>query len=162
MQNGFLGYPASFMLDVVVCALVVVVPLLAFNLYLVKFGRNYALHKKLQLLLAAVLLVAVGLFEVDMQLQGGIDGILTKRERPLSAEELASFRTLLYVHLFFAISTVVVWIVTVAAALWKFPSPPVPGGHSRLHKTLGWLSAVDITATAVTGLMVYYYGFMVP
>jgi len=80
MSDGFLGYPASFMLDVVVCALIVVVPLLAFNIYVVRFGRNYRLHKRLQLLLAAVLLVAVGLFELDMQWQGG--GGWNPREAP--------------------------------------------------------------------------------
>lgn len=162
MQNGFLGYPASFMLDVVVCALVVVVPLLAFNLFVVKAQHNYRLHKILQLILAAVLFVAVSLFEVDMQLQGGVNGILAKRTRPLDPAELASFRQLLVVHLVFAISTVIVWILTVALAMLRFPRPPKPAQHSRIHKILGWLSAVDITGTAVTGLMVYYYGFMVP
>lgn len=162
MHNGFLGYPASFMLDVVVCALIIVVPVLLYSLYVVKIQRNYGLHKKLQLVLAALLLVAVGLFEVDMQLQGGINGILAKRPRPLSEAELASFRSLLTVHLVFAVSTVVFWIATVVAAVRRFPSPPTPGPHSGWHKPLGWLSALDITATAVTGLLVYYYGFMVP
>ena len=162
MSNGFLGYPASFMLDVVVCALIVVVPLLVFNISVVRFGKNYQLHKTLQLLLAGVLLVAVALFEIDMQLQGGVDGILAKRSRPLSVAELASFRSLLLVHLFFAISTVVLWGLTVGLAWRRFPTPVRPASHSRLHKILGWLSALDITGTAVTGLMVYYYGFMVP
>jgi uncharacterized membrane protein YozB (DUF420 family) len=162
MSNGFLGYPASFMLDVVVCALLVVVPLLAFNIYVVRWGRNYQLHKRLQLLLAAVLLLAVGLFEIDMQWQGGVNAILAKRSRPLNPEELASFRSLLFVHLFFAISTVLLWAVTVTLAWRRFPIPVQPGSHSRLHKILGWLSALDITGTAVTGLLVYYYGFMVP
>ena len=162
MSDGFLGYPASFMLDVVVCALIVVVPLLAFNIYLVRWGRNYRLHKRLQLLLAAVLFLAVTLFEVDMQWQGGVDGILAKRLRPLSPPELASFRSLLWVHLVFAVSTVFLWIATVFLAWRRFASPPHPGPHSNLHKILGWLSALDITGTAVTGLLVYYYGFMVP
>jgi hypothetical protein len=162
MSDGFLGYPASLMLDVVVCALIVVVPLLAFNIYVVRFGRNYRLHKRLQLLLAAVLLVAVGLFELDMQWQGGVDGILAKRPRPLSAPELSSFRSLLWVHLGFGVSTVFLWIATVFLAWWRFAVPPQPGPHSNLHKILGWLSALDITGTAVTGLLVYYYGFMVP
>jgi hypothetical protein len=72
------------------------------------------------------------------------------------------FKRLLLVHLAFAISTVFLWGTTLVLALKRIPSPPAPCAHSGLHKILGWLSAVDITLTSVTGLMVYYYGFMVP
>ena len=160
MDDGFLGYRASLMLDVVVCALVIVVPTLIASLYAVKIRRNYGLHKALQITLGIVLLVAVGLFEIDMRLQGGIAGILAKRSRPLSAAELAWFYRLLYVHLLFAISTVGLWATTLTLALRRIPSPPGPCGHSRWHQRLGWLSAVDITLTSVTGLLVYYFGFM--
>ncbi|HEY3968422.1 MAG TPA: DUF420 domain-containing protein [Planctomycetaceae bacterium] len=162
MADGFLGYKASLMLDVVVCALIVVVPTLSYSLYAVKIRRNYSLHKALQITLGVVLLTAVGLFEIDMRLQGGIEAILAKRSRPLSAAENASFRTLLYVHLFFAISTVFLWGLTLALALRRIPSPPAPCAHSRWHRRLGWLSALDITLTSATGLLVYYYGFVVP
>jgi uncharacterized membrane protein YozB (DUF420 family) len=161
MSDGFLGYKTSLMLDVVVCALVVVVPTLAYSLYTVKVRRNYRLHKRLQIALGAVLLVAVGLFEVDMQVQGGIAGILAKRARPLSANEREFFDGLLKVHLCFAISTVVLWCVTLWLALKRTPDPPMPSPHSPTHKILGWLSAADITLTAVTGLLVYYFGFVV-
>lgn len=162
MGDGFLGYKASLMLDVVVCALVLVVPTLVFSLYAVKIRRNYRLHRSLQVALGVVLLIVVGLFEVDMRLSGGIDGILAKRTRPLSPDERSAFNTLLYVHLFFAISTVVLWAVTLTLALKHMPAPPGPCDHSRLHKRLGWLSAADITMTSITGLLVYYSGFVVP
>jgi putative membrane protein len=161
MSDGFLGYKASLMLDVVVCALAVVVPTLLASLYAVKMRRNYRLHKALQISLGLLLLAAVGLFEIDMRLHGGIDGILAKRSRPLMPGERSSFDSLLYVHLFFAVSTVVLWATTLILALKRIPNPPVPCNHSRLHKRLGWLSAADITLTSVTGLMVYYYGFVV-
>ncbi len=162
MSDGFLGYKASLMLDVVVCALVVVVPTLLFSLYAVKVRRNYRLHKTLQIVLGVVLLAAVGLFEIDMRMHGGISGILAKRSRPLSPAERASFNQLLAVHLFFAISTVILWATTLTLALRRMPVPPAPCAHSPLHKRLGWLSAADITLTSVTGLLVYYYGFVVP
>jgi hypothetical protein len=150
------------MLDVVVCALVVVVPTLLASLYAVKVKKRYRLHRGLQITLGAVLLVAVGLFEIDMQWQGGIDRILQKRPRPLDPAERAFFNRLLYIHLCFAVSTVALWGATLGLALAKIPRPPGPSPHSRLHARLGWLSAVDITGTAVTGLAVYYYGFIVP
>lgn len=161
MADGFLGYRASFMLDVVVCALLIVVPILAYSLFVVKFQQNYGLHRRLQLLLGGLLLVAVGLFELDMRLHNGINTILAKRSVPLTDEQMLFFKRLLIVHLIFAISTVGLWTATLWLALKRMPYPPVPCAHSALHKKLGWLAAADITLTAVTGLMVYYFGFMV-
>ena len=63
MSDGFLGYRTSFMLDVVVCALVAVVPVLLYSIYLVKFRRQYALHKTLQLILGVALLLTVAAFD---------------------------------------------------------------------------------------------------
>ncbi|MBS0265620.1 MAG: DUF420 domain-containing protein [Planctomycetes bacterium] len=162
MSDGFLGYKASLMLDVVVCALVIVVPALLYSLFAVKVRRQYQLHKALQVTLGIVLLAAVGLFELDMRLHGGIDTILAKRVRPLTTSEKEAFYQLLYVHLFFAVSTVFLWGTTLVLAWRRIPSPPGPCAHSRQHKILGWLSAADITLTSVTGLLVYYYGFVVP
>lgn len=161
MEHGFLGYPSTFMLDVVVCALALVVPLLIYSLYLVKVRRRYLEHRNLQSLLGGVLLVTVALFEVDMRLHGGWREILGQRSRPLSASEFELAARVLYIHLFFAISTVILWGITLTAAWRRFPSPPSPGSHSRVHKVLGWLSAVDITLTSLTGLVFYYLAFVV-
>src|SRR5260370_998136 len=141
MSDGFLGYKASLMLDVVVCALVVVVPTLLFSLYAVRVRRNYGLHKTLQIVLGVVLLTAVGLFEIDMRIHGGITGILAKRTRPLSPAERSSFDQLLAVHLFFAISTVILWATTLTLALRRLPVPPGPCAHSPIHKPLGAVAA---------------------
>ncbi len=161
MSEGFLGNHASLMLDFVVCALALVVPLLVFSLYQVKLRRNFLLHRNLQLLLGGTLLAAVAAFEIDMRLQGGIDEILKNRISPLSPDQYKFFWNVLYVHLFFAVTTVPLWAATTFLALKRFPSPPAPSEHSSLHKPLAWLSTADITLTSVTGLAVYYYGFMV-
>jgi putative membrane protein len=153
MGEGFLGYETSLMLDVVVVALAVVVPVLTLSLCQVHFGRRYQVHRRLQLLLGAVLFVAVSLFEVDMRLHGGFWA--------MSKNHSTEMHVLLGVHLFFAISTVVLWATTIGLALRRFPSPSEPGAHSRLHRRLGWLSTLDITATSITGLLVYYFGFVI-
>ncbi len=161
LNDGFLGYRTSMMLDVVVCALVLVVPVLLYSIYAVKFRRQFALHKKLQLGLGAVLLFAVAAFEIDMQLvQGGWENVVAKRDRQLSPEELQTVRQVLWIHLVFAISTPLLWGITMFYALKRFPKPPVPGDHSPLHKKLGWLSTIDITLTSVTGLIFYYFAFV--
>jgi hypothetical protein len=160
LSDGFLGYHASFMLDFVVVALVLIVPALLYSLYAVKVQKRYALHRNLQLTLGVVLLLAVAAFEVDLRLQGGWQSIVAKREQPLTSEQLAQVASILYVHLVFAISTPFLWAATIILALRRMPNPPAPCAHSRLHKTLGWLSTADITLTSVTGLAFYYAAFI--
>lgn len=161
MKDGFLGYRTSFMLDFVVVALVLIVPILLYSLYAVKIRRQYTLHRNLQLFLGIVLLVAVGLFEYDLQhVQKGWENVVAKRAIPLTAEQLSSVRTILRIHLIFAISTPLLWATTITLALRRMPSPPAPCAHSKLHKLLGWSSTIDIVLTSVTGLVFYYFAFV--
>ena len=163
MSHGFLGHDASLMLDVVVCALVLVVPVLAYSIWLVRYRQRYLLHRNLQLTLGIVLLVTVAAFEVDLQLvHGGWENVVNHDPAAprLTGESLEAVRRVLWIHLVFAISTPVLWGATIWLALKRFPNPPVPGSHSQLHKTLGWLSTIDITLTAVTGLWFYYVAFV--
>ena len=162
-KDGFLGFRTSFMLDFVVCALVIVVPLLLYSLWLVKSKRAYSAHKRMQLALGVILLLAVTAFEVDLHVvHGGWDNIVRKSypEETALAEKVAEVKPYLYTHLLFAGTTPFLWAATIVLALKRFGSPPEPGPHSRLHKTLGWLSTIDITLTAVTGLLFYYIAFV--
>jgi len=159
MFDGFLGSRASLMLDVVALAMVAVVPVLAFSVYQVRYRRNYALHKRIQLALGAVLLVAVTLFEVDIRMYGW-------RHRAEASTFIGAdggtnwVMISLWIHLFFAISTTVLWIVVITRALANFPSPPVPGPHSAWHLKWARIAALDMTCTAVTGWVFYYLAFV--
>ena len=148
------------MLDFVVTALVLIVPVLLVSLYLVKVRRNYATHRNLQLALASVLLVTVIAFEIDIRAHGGWRAIVGARRIPHSPEQLETVKRTLYVHLVFAISTPLLWGRTIFLALKRIPTPPVPCNHSRLHKTLGWLSVIDLVSTSATGLLFYYRAFI--
>ena len=162
-KDGFLGYRTSFMLDFVVCALVIIVPLLLYSLWLVKVKKAWNRHKWLQVALGAILLVAVTAFEVDLQIvHGGWENIVRKSipDEAALAAKVAEARPWLRVHLVFAVTTPLLWATTLILAFRRFPKPPVPSEHSRTHKTLGWLSTIDITLTAVTGLAFYYIAFM--
>ena len=161
MSHGFLGYDGStFMLDFVVAALVLIVPALLFSLYFVKVQRNFVAHRNLQLVLAGVLMLAVIAFEIDIRTHGGWRAIVGSRQSPLSAEQLETAKQTLYVHLIFAISTPLLWGTTIALALKRMPKPPAPCEHSRLHKTLGWMSVIDLVLTSATGLLFYYRAFI--
>lgn len=162
MNNGFLGYDASFMLDFVVSALVLIVPVLLWSLFAVKVQRKYRLHRNLQTALGLVLLVAVAAFEIDMRLHGGWQNIVNKDPASprLTSVQMETVSQVLMVHLVFAISTPFLWGATLFLAWRRFAKDPQPGPHSRLHKTLGWASVLDIVLTSVTGLWFYYAAFV--
>jgi putative membrane protein len=165
LSNGFLGYPTTFMLDFVVCALAMIVPLLLWSLWLVKFRCRYLAHKRLQISLGLILLLAVTAFEVDVQMvHGGWESIVARQQlgAELLTAKINAVRPWLLVHLVFAVTTPLLWIVTITLALMRFENPPAPGPHSRLHKILGWASTLDITLTSVTGLWFYYIAFVKP
>jgi putative membrane protein len=160
LKDGFLGYQTSFMLDTVVVALVLVVPVLTFSLYSVKIRRNYILHRNLQLALAVILLAAVLAFEIDLHLvQGGWKNVVRKGP-PTSLAQLETIQRVLRIHLLFAASTPFLWATTIFLALRSMPKPPGPAAHSRLHRVLGWASTLDLVLTSVTGLLFYYIAFV--
>jgi putative membrane protein len=158
-MDGFLGTRASLMLDVVVLTMVVLLPVLGFSIYLVKYRRRYALHKTIQLTLGTVLLVTVVLFEADMRTGGWRHRAAAS---PYGGHEgsIDWVSTALYVHLFFAITTALLWIVVIFRALRNFPSPPEPGAHSAWHRRYAKLAAIDMVCTAVTGWIFYWLAFV--
>ena len=154
--DGFLGTRASFMLDVLFLAMFAVVMVLGWSVFQVKYRRRYQLHKWTQVALGAVLLVVVVLFEVDIRLHGWQSR--GAREGALVPDAVVWYS--LYTHLFFAITTVVLWPVTIFLAPRNFPNPPLPGPHSRLHVPLARLAALDMVLTAVTGWVFYWLAFV--
>ena len=156
--DGFLGTRGSFMLDVVVLGMAAVVPILGFSVLMAKRG-SYTLHRNLQLGLAALLLVVVALFELDMRINGWRHRAV---ESPYYGGEdsLGLVNPVLYVHLFFSISTVLLWIVVITRALRNFANPPVPSAHSAWHVRWARLAAYDMVLTAVTGWLFYYLAFV--
>lgn len=152
--DGFLGTRASIMLDVVVLSMAVVLPVLYWSIAQVKRGR-FALHKRVQVIMAAVLFVAVLAFEIDMRFISGWE----KRAEPSPYFAGGAVWTSLKVHLVFSISTLFVWIYVLAGALKNFADPPVPNAYSPWHKFWGWIATVDLTLTAVSGWVFYWLAF---
>lgn len=158
---GFLGTRGSLMLDVVFLAMFLVVPVLLFSVYQVKYLRRYQLHKQLQIILGSVLLIAVTAFEVDMRFFTNWKAL---------AEPSPYFDTAnvwgcpvglsLIVHLSFAIPTLLLWIAVIVQALRHFPSPPLPNSHSPWHRRWGMIATVGMLLTAVTGWIFYWLAFV--
>ncbi len=163
MADGFLGYRASLMLDVVVCALVVLVPLL--GVQSVPGEGAEGLHTAPQSAVAAgaVLFVAVRPVRGRHEAARGDrrDPQQARNPADVGATGLVQLDALHHALVFAAATTPVLWVATIAHGFWYFDTPPVPGPASRRHKLLGWASAVDITLTSDHRLAVYYFGFVV-
>lgn len=166
--DGFLPFSrASIMLDVVFVAMFVVIPVMGYSIWQVK-RKRYLWHRNVQTGLAAVLLVAVLLFELDMQfVSGWLDRahdspyfeVQFDQNGNIAGSSGSGFITL-YIHLVIAVTTFVLWVVVLTLAWRKFGRDPKPGEHSAWHARLGWLAAVGMTLTAITGWVFYVQAFV--
>lgn len=157
--DGFLGTRGSIMLDIVFLAMFAVVPLMLFNIWLVSKRRAYDLHKKLQILLGVLLLIAVVAFEVDVRFFTDWE----ERAAPspyYQPEGWSPVWISLVIHLAFAIPTLFLWIFVMVQALRLFPNPAAPSSHSRAHRLWARLAAGGMTGTAITGWIYYGLAFV--
>lgn len=159
MYDGILGTRASLMLDVVFLAMFIILPVLGLSIYLVKYRQKYLLHKRIQLALALVLAITVVIFEVDIRLFGWRDRAEPSPYYGAEGEVPWVFYSLI-VHLFFAVSTAILWTVVTVRALRNFPCPPEPNAHSHFHLRWGKLAAIDMLMTSLTGWLFYYLAFI--
>lgn len=157
--DGFLGTRATFMLDVVVLAMLAVLPVLAWSIYFLARRRRYTLHKRVQLTLGIVLLITVALFELDMRTNGWRDRASASPYMG-QAGGLNWVDTALAIHLCFAVTAALLWITVIARALARFDVPAAPGPHSAWHRRFGYLAAIDMAATAVSGWIFYWLAFV--
>ena len=150
------------MLDFVFVALFAIIPVMAWSIWLVKFRRpdqtyKCEWHKRIQLALAAILLVAVVAFEVDMR-------FITKDWRSLAmaspyyASKLVDYS--LWIHLCFAVPTPLLWVFVIVRALQKFPQPAAPCAYSSRHMLWGRIAATALFMTALTGWVFYWLAFV--
>ena len=156
--DGFLGTRASVSLDLLFLGMIAIVPVLAWSIYQVKYRRRYELHKRVQVALGLLLLVAVVVFEVDIRLHGW-------RERAagqLGGDPPQIVWNALYIHLVFAVVATFLWPVVIVRALRNFPVPCAPNQHSRFHIFWARIAAIDMMITAVTGCTFYWLAFVSP
>jgi uncharacterized membrane protein YozB (DUF420 family) len=156
--DGFWGTRASLMLDVVVTAMLVFIPVMVVSIALVKYRRQFRLHKAIQLTLGVVLLIVVSAFEIETRAVGW------------SARAAASpywsdgrwndwIDYSLAVHLLFAVPTPLLWCLVIVQAIRRFPRPPIPNDYSAKHKIWAQIAAAAMVLTAITGCIFYWLAF---
>lgn len=155
MPSGFVPFSrASFMLDFVSCAMLFIVPVLCWSIWLVRVRGRHALHRKVQIGLGSVLLVTVVLFEIDIRLNGW-----RHLAEPSPFYDSWLF-PVLYVHLFFAVSTPLLWIWTIGWSIRHYDPRTRFGDRAATHRRLARLAAADMIATACTGWIFYAMAFV--
>ena len=152
---GFLPSRGSLMLDTVVCAMFLVLLVLGFSVYLVRFRRAYRIHRAVQITLAIVLVVTVIAFEIDMRFF--TDWRSAAEQSPYFASGLVNLS--LWIHLLFAIPTPFIWAYVLCGALRRF-RPLEPNAYRRFHRTWGWIASLAMLMTALTGWIFYYLAFI--
>ncbi len=144
------------MLDAVCLGMVLVLAVLGWSIWLVRRHGRYELHKRIQLTLAAVLVVVLSAFETDVQLHGWQE----RAAGEIGGVASTAVITALSIHLFFAVTTVVLWVVVLAKAWRRFPRPAAPNEHSKFHRRWARLAAWDMVLTTVTGWVFYVMAFV--
>ena len=154
-MNGFIpGSRASLSLDVIVVILLIGLPAMMASIFAVRKHRSYRFHKVMQLLLGAVLFVAIGILEWDIRLNDW-----RARAEPSPFYD-SLVMPVLVVHLLFALPTLILWLWTLTGALRRFPKPIRPSGYSARHRKLGKAAFYGMVGTALTGFMFYCLAFI--
>ena len=145
---------APLSLDLLLIALIVVSILLNLSIYLVKYKKQYNLHKILQIIISIALVFVIIVFELDMRINGWVH----------LAESSPYYNTFVWpsliIHISCSVFTLIFWFTTLIHALKNFSTPPVPGIASQKHKKYSFLSILGLHLTIVTGLIFYYLSFI--
>ncbi len=145
---------ASWRMDVIIVIFLLALMVLTYSIYTVRFQRNYLLHRKLQLFLTGLLIFTIILFEIEVRYYGWID----------SAKNSKYYVTLvwpiLWIHLCFAISTVIMWTITFSHAMYAFRTSISPNQSSLMHKRLGRVAFICLWLTVLLGLAFYFFAFI--
>ncbi|HJN10065.1 MAG: DUF420 domain-containing protein [Pirellulaceae bacterium] len=159
-HHGFLPTRGSFMLDFVFVAMIAIIPVMAWSIfYLARKRRKFELHKRVQMALALMLLVAVVLFEIDVRFFTDW-GALAAPSPYFQPDAWCLVWYALVVHLCFAVPTPLMWAFVIVQALQHFRRPETSSAYSSLHVFRGRVAAIGMVMTAITGWAFYWLAFV--
>ena len=156
LSNGFLPTRGSFMLDLVAVSMVIVSVALAFSIYQVRSKKKRSLHRTIQISLAILLAIALLFFELDVRFFTDWKELA----RPSPFFDSGTVHWCLWIHLFFAIPTPIIWAILLVTAWRRFRDSFEQGSFNRIHRIGGRIGAAFMFATAITGWVFYYAAFV--
>jgi len=156
LEQGPLGTRADWLMDLVIISLVVIIPVILLSWSKARH-REYKTHKNIQVWLTGILTVVVLLFELDLRLAGGME-VLTEGSRYFGTTFL---NVSTYIHLFFSVSTAIIWLVLIAFSLRRFSKfAQTKEWFGKQHKFWGKIGMIWMIMTGLTGLELYIIGFV--
>lgn len=156
LANGFLPTRGSWMLDFVTVAMLAVSLVLCCSIFLVRVRKNRRLHRLIQIVTAVVLALALIAFEIDVRFLTDWRALAA----PSPYYESGWVQRILWIHLMFAIPTPLVWGALLIVSLKRFRSSFEQGSFNQFHRRGGWLAALLMFMTAITGWIFYYVAFV--
>ena len=154
LPQGFLGTRGDVLMDLVVLSFIVILPVLVISWRAAR-RRDYRRHRLIQISLVMVLAIAVGLFEVDLKLSGGIFELT--RESSYAGTGLLN--GLIYGHTMVAVGSVLVWVPLIILSLRRFPNPPVSNAFGPTHRFWGRFGMLLMMTSGLSAIPLYYVGF---
>jgi uncharacterized membrane protein YozB (DUF420 family) len=145
----------TWIIDVVNASFLIFTPVLLWSWSRARRGA-YTSHRNAQVIIFVVLLVVVILFELELRSLGGVFKAV-EQSRFAAA---AWLNGLIYFHTVCAVSTSLLWIALVVVSSLKFPRPPRPNAFSGWHILLGRAGMAGMLLSAVTGVILYFAGFV--
>lgn len=153
-ELGFLGTRAPLFMDIV-SVIVALLPFLIFGAILLAKQKNYGAHESVQKLLFIVTVVVVVFFEYGVRVEGGYKHLMEGSSVPHHY-----FLYVLIFHIMIAVSTLIVWVMTLFYARRYKKQSTLPGSYSKAHKRAGQGAFIGIILTTVTGGWVYVLLFV--
>lgn len=141
-------------MDAVVVAIVLTPGLFLWAVWLARRGQ-YTRHRNLQTALLGLLLVAVVLFELDIRASGGTQAFLAGS--PYLGSSLLKW--LLRTHVLIAVLSFSLWCYLVLSA-WRVRMDLHPQLFTAAHKRRGYWVFAGTVFTAVSGVWLYWLGFV--
>lgn len=153
MPPGILGTRADLLVD---CVLIlnIVAPLWAWRAAKRARAGQHDRHKKMQAAMCALMFCAIFSLEGSIRLHGGSGSLVAGS--PYAGTTL--LKVVFLLHIGPAVLTYLVWLwLTVKS--WRGHQTLLPGPFSRRHRTMGWMIVGGLVWTAVSAILVYYFGF---
>jgi len=151
-ETGFLGTKAPFFMDFITVYFAVLPILVGLSIFAV-IKKQYELHYKMQLTTFIITLFVVTVFEVGVRVFGGF----TKFMETANVNQTFMV-TLLTIHIFIAVSTVILWSSLIYGAVKQVKIENKT--MQKSHKKFGKILFFAISITSFLGVLIYYLLFI--